>query len=70
MCKILLPINVGVITWVTALKAAAAIHLLMLKTSAGTSYSKLENSTSFTTQISNSKKFEFHGLYYWETQTQ
>ena len=28
------------------------------------SYSKLENSTSVTTQTSNSKKFEFDGLYF------
>ena len=34
-----------------------------------TSYTKLENSTCFTTQISNSMKFEFDGLYFWETWT-
>ena len=33
---------------------------------AWTSYPKVENSMSFTTQISNSMKFEFDGLYFWE----
>ena len=37
--------------------------------SACTSYSKLENSTSFTTQISNFMKFGFNGLYFWESRT-
>ena len=37
--------------------------------SAWTSFFKLENSISFTTQIPNSMKFEFECLYFWETQT-
>ena len=43
--------------------------LFLFNSSASTSYSKLKNSTSFTTQILNSMKFNFECVHFSETQT-